>query len=198
MREWRKIRYWLDLYGCQVLQVKPSISLQGVSTILQKICQPRSHICQVLHQVGTFCSTRLHFHSNRRIPFSSGIIWGYKSKCWMWYTDTGQKFLSWWTCNIAYFAIIVFFFEIFCKTTCSTEDIYIYVHFKMLFKVLSWIPAFITPESSHHYYWARVGNYFCSEDTLRRSRYRRAARPYLLMEVGSKFRFIASALTFTY
>jgi len=61
-------------------------------------------------------------------------------------------------CNIAYFAVMVFFFEIFCKTTCSTGDIYIYVHFKMLCKVLSWISAFITPELSHHYYRAGVGN----------------------------------------
>jgi len=70
MCEWRKIRYWLDLCGCQVLQVMSSISLQGVSTILRKIYQRRSHICEVLHQVGTFCSSgsifmqidEYHFH----------------------------------------------------------------------------------------------------------------------------------------
>jgi len=50
---------------------------------------------------------------------------------------------------------MVFFFKIFYKTTCSTGDIYIYVHFKMLCKVLSWFSAFVTPELSHHYYLAR-------------------------------------------
>jgi len=152
MREWRKIRYWLDLYGCQVLQVKSSISLQVVSSFLWRIYQRRSHIFHLFHQVGIFCSPGLHFHADRRIPFSSGIIWDYKSKCWMWHPDTGQKFLSWCTFNIAYFPRMVLFFEKFCKTACSTGDIYIYVHFKTLCIVLSWISAFITPELSHHYY----------------------------------------------